>query len=195
MTDDFDGDEALSGKTLSAEAPVTVPVQTIVPAAAQPVPRWARWAAHAAALTALPAGLWRINVAFGGPSGYTEEGLRGVRPPGVWGPAYLIVLSVLTEGAALLTLGLVQRWGEVVPRWVPFIGGRVVPARPVVIAAWTGVGVLAVLWTEFLFWWAISHNGMTSTGQTVVGFFYLPLVAWAPLLAAVTLSYQRRHRK
>ncbi|SFK67971.1 hypothetical protein SAMN05216275_1321, partial [Streptosporangium canum] len=55
-----------------------------------------------------------------------------------------------------------------------------------------GVGVLALLWTPFLFWWTLPHPGMTVTGRLLVGFIYLPLVAWAPLLAAVTLSYQRR---
>lgn len=35
---------------------------------------------------------------------------------------------------------------------------------------------------------------MTRTGVTVVGILYLPLVAWGPLLAAVTVSYARRHR-
>lgn len=33
-----------------------------------------------------------------------------------------------------------------------------------------------------------------AAGHTVVGFLYLPLVAWAPLLAAVTFDYYRRHR-
>ncbi|WP_294567962.1 hypothetical protein [uncultured Arthrobacter sp.] len=36
---------------------------------------------------------------------------------------------------------------------------------------------------------------MTPTGADVVGLLYLPLVAWGPLLAAVTVSYARRHRR
>lgn len=142
-------------------------------------PRWAHWAAHAVALATLPSGLWRIWVALGAPSGYTDEGLRELCPPGLWGPAYLIGLSVLTEVAALLTLALVKPWGEARPRLVTRI-------------AWTAVAVLAVLWTPLLFWWAMPLNGMTPTGHFVVGFLYLPLVAWAPLLAAVTLAYQHR---
>ncbi|MFI0452399.1 hypothetical protein [Actinomadura sp. 6N118] len=159
------------------------------------IPTPIRLAAHLAALTTLPSGLWRIGVVLGGPSGYTEEGLREICPPGIWGPTYLILLSLLTEAAALLTLGLIQPWGEVVPRWIPFVGGRNIPPRAVLIPAWTGVAILAFLWTPFAAWWAMPHDNMTATGHLVVGFLYLPLVAWAPLLAAVALHYQRRHRK
>ncbi|MCF2434810.1 hypothetical protein LV779_08895 [Streptomyces thinghirensis] len=33
----------------------------------------------------------------------------------------------MSEALALLTLGLVRPWGEVVPRRVPLLGGRPVP--------------------------------------------------------------------
>ncbi|WP_051108919.1 hypothetical protein [Actinomadura flavalba] len=155
-------------------------------------PRWARRAAHAAALLALPSGLWRIGLALGFPLGHTDEGLRALVGTSAWGPVYLVALSLLTEAAALLTLGLVARWGEVAPRWVPLVGGAPLPRRAVAGAAWLGVAVLAVLWTPFLFWWTLPDDGMTPLGHTLVGFLYLPLVAWAPLLAAVTVSYQRR---
>ncbi|WP_207922831.1 hypothetical protein [Micromonospora sp. KC606] len=156
--------------------------------------RRARWAAHTAALLAVPSGLWRIGLALGFPLGYTEQGHRDMVGSTGWGPVYLIGLSLLTEAAAMLTLGLVQRWGEVVPRWIPLIGGRTVPPLVAVVPAWIGVAVLAVLWTPFLLWWVVPHDGMTAAGHTLVGFLYLPLVAWAPLLAAVTISYQRRRR-
>lgn len=57
------------------------------------------------------------------------------------------------------------------------------------------VAVLTVLWTPYAAWWAIRGNDMTESGLFWVGFRYLPLVAWAPLLAGVTLSYQRRSRR
>lgn len=158
-------------------------------------PRWARWAAHSAALTPLPSALWRLALAMGFTLGYTDEGFHEINPGGFWGPAYLVFLSLLTEAAALLTLGLVHRWGEVVPRWVPFVGGRLIPRRAVLIPAWTGVAILTVLWTPFAAWWAIRDTAMTESGHFWIGFLYLPLVAWAPLLAGVTLSYQRRSRR
>lgn len=163
----------------------------VEPVVADP-PRWARRAAHVTALLAVPSGVWRIGLALGYPLGHTEEGLRELVGPGLGGPLYLVVLGVLTEVAGLLTLGLVRRWGVVLPRWVPVIGGRVVPRRFALVSAWSGVAVLAVLWTPFVFWWALPADDMTPAGHFWVGFVYLPLVAWAPLLAAVTLSYQRR---
>ena len=54
--------------------------------------------------------------------------------------------------------------------------------------------MLILLWTPNLLWWSIDHPDMTTTGRTVVGLLYLPLVAWGPLLVLVTISYARRHR-
>ena len=158
-----------------------------------PPPRWVRIAAHAAALTPLPSALWRLLLVFGLPAGYTARGLDGLGVDG-WGRVGVLGLSVFSELAALLTLGLVQRWGEVVPRWVPVVGGRPVRRRPVVVLAGVGAVALTVLWTPLLGWWALDHPGMTSTGATVVGVLYLPLVAWGPLLGAVTCWYARRPR-
>ncbi|MBB6350552.1 hypothetical protein ACWGH8_12285 [Nonomuraea muscovyensis] len=155
-------------------------------------PRWTRWVAHTIAVAVLPSSLWRLGMAMGFPLGYTTEGFAVIRPPGVWGPLWLVLLSIMTEGAALLSFGLVHGWGEVFPRWIPLVGGSRVPRLAVLIPAWAGVVVLAGLWTPFVFWWQFPDPGMTEAGHTLVGFLYLPLVAWAPLLAALVLSYQRR---
>lgn len=159
------------------------------------VPRWARWAAHAAALTPLPSGLWRIGLACGFHLGFTAQGFRDMSVGDVLGPIYLVALTLLTEAAALLTLGLVQPWGERVPRWIPIIGGRTVRPTAAVVPASIGAVIVAMLWTPMLGWWMVPHTNMTETGHVVIGFLYLPLVAWAPLLFAVTVSYYRRHRK
>lgn len=156
-------------------------------------PRWARVAAHAAAVAPLPSAIWRLFLVFGFSGGYTEQGLVDLGVAGR-GWMYLVALSVFTELAALLTLGLVQPWGDVFPRWVPCLGGRAVPTRPVVVAASAGAVVLTLLWTPLLWWWSTPHPDMTASGADVVGLLYLPLVAWGPLLAAVTVSYARRHR-
>lgn len=157
-------------------------------------PRWVRVAAHTAALTPLLSALWRISLIFGFSGGFTEQGLIDLDVAG-WGWVYLLGLSLVTEFFALLTLGLIKPWGEVLPRWVPWVGGRLVPTVPVVSAALTGAALLTFLWTPLLFWWSIPHPDMTAAGANVVGFLYLPLVAWGPLLAAVTISYALRHRR
>ncbi|MER7768252.1 hypothetical protein [Kitasatospora sp. NPDC096140] len=156
-------------------------------------PRWAVRAAHVAAVTALPAGLWRLGLVAGWHGGYTDAGYRAMGFSG-WGAVWPVFLSLFTEALALLTIGLVRPWGTVPPRWVPFVGGHPVNPRAVVLAASLGAAGLAVLWTPFAGWWAMPGTDMTRLGHFLVGFLYLPTVAWAPLLAAVTVSYHRRHR-
>ncbi|MFF3322237.1 hypothetical protein [Streptomyces sp. NPDC002889] len=156
-------------------------------------PRWAVRAAHIAALLTLPSGLWRLLLAAGQPAGYTAEGYAALGITG-WGGAYVIGLSVVSELLALLTLGLVRPWGEVFPRRIPVLGGRPVPVTAAVVPAGLGAVALTVLWTPFVAWWSVPDTRMTPLGHTVVGFVYLPLVAWGPLLAAVAVSYYRRRR-
>lgn len=167
-------------------------VPNILPSPVPP-PRWARIAAHAAALTPLPSALWRFSIVFGFSGGFTAQGLINLDVAGS-GWIYLVALSVVTELAALLTLGLIQPWGEVLPRWVPFLGGRPIHPKPVIIVASLGASLLIVLWTPLLLWWNTPHPDMTAAGANIVGLLYLPLVAWGPLLAAVTISYAKRHR-
>ncbi|MFJ8475379.1 hypothetical protein [Kitasatospora sp. NPDC094011] len=150
-------------------------------------------AAHLAAVTALPAGLWRLALVAGLHAGYSDAGYRAVGFTG-WNAVWPVALSVLAEALALLTLGRVRPWGTVPPRWVPFLGGRPVNPRRVVLAGALGAAGLTALWTPFLAWWAVPHPDLTPLGHLLVGFLYLPLAAWGPLLAAVTLSYHRRHR-
>ncbi|MBO0918496.1 hypothetical protein [Streptomyces laculatispora] len=156
-------------------------------------PRWAVRAAHLVPLLTLPSGIWRLLLAAGHRGGYTEAGYQAMGISG-WGVAYVVGLSVAGEALALLTLGLVRPWGEVVPHWIPLLGGRRVRVPAAVIPAALGAVALTVLWAPFAVWWAVPHADMTALGSTVTGFLYLPMVAWGPLLAAVTLSYYRRRR-
>jgi hypothetical protein len=162
-----------------------------VSARIRPAPRWAVLAAHLAALTPLPSAIWRLLLMFEFTAGYTDEGFVALNI-GAVGWLYLLALSVFTELAALLTLGLVQPWGQVVPRGVPYLGGRDIPSTPIIFAAALGAVALTVLWTPLLTWWSIEHSDLTPAGNIVIGLIYLPLVAWGPLLAAVTVSYARR---
>ncbi|MFI9720037.1 hypothetical protein ACIHFE_10315 [Streptomyces sp. NPDC052396] len=168
---------------------------TTLPNTPAPAPRWAVRAAHAAALTTVPSGLWRIALGLGFPVGYSDQVLRqDFHIPG-WGVAYVIGLSVVSEAFALLTLGLVQPWGEVVPRWIPVIGGRRVRPLAAVIPAALGSLALVFLWSDLVFWWNADETpAMLGSWHTIVGILYQPLVLWGPLLAAVTVSYYRRHR-
>ena len=99
-------------------------------------PRWALVAAHLVPLVALPSGIWRIFVAAGASLGTRDEGA----PIDVhgWESVYIIALSLVTEAAALLTLGFVRPWGERLPGWIPLLGSRRVAPRAAVVAGALG---------------------------------------------------------
>lgn len=161
-----------------------------------PPPRWARRAAVLTVLTTVPSGLWRTAMAVGVPVGvdanYWQEHYRF---PG-WGTAYVVGLTLLLLALASLTLGLVSRWGEVAPGWIPRIGGRPVPRLAAMLPAGAGAAALTLLWAgAFSNLGAIfADYGLEGIERIVVIACYLPLLAWGPLLAAVTVSYARRTR-
>lgn len=103
-------------------------LQGVPSAPVPPPPRWAVLAAHLTALVVLPSGLWRIALVLGHPAGYTEAGFEPFTA--VDDKVWMLALSVVSELVALLTLGLVRPWGEVVPHWIPLIGGRRVRPWP-----------------------------------------------------------------
>ena len=114
---------------------------------------------------------------------------------------YVGSLSFVSFGLALLTLGLVRPWGVTFPRWIPLVGGRPVPARAVTTAATTLATVVAIAVVYYLVKDAVGLGGPLRPlppGCTVpdneILRYYVPLVAWAPLLYLVTYHYHRRRR-
>jgi hypothetical protein len=157
-------------------------------------PRWARRAAVLAVMTTVPSGIWRLSMALGLPVGVDESYRREHYGFPGWGTVYVVALTLLLLGLAMLTLGLVRRWGEVTPRWMPFIGGRRVPPLAAIIPAATGALALTVMWVGVFL---NAHDifvvyGLEGTARIVLIACYAPLLLWGPLLAAVTVSYARR---
>ena len=161
-----------------------------IPTAPPVVAARVRFAAHAVPFMTLPSALWRFALLLGLPvmSGVT------IRP---WEYPYIFSLSLVTEGLALLTLGLIQPWGETFPRWVPWFAGGRVPARVVVVAAGLGSVALTVIW-GFAFRNAFDPSFLGGFGgpvqRAVVIVCYAPLLLWGPTLAYVTVAYRRRRR-
>jgi hypothetical protein len=160
------------------------------PALSGPAPRWAERAAHLVPLCVLPSGLWRIAL-VAGLAGYRGH-LR------TWEGPYILSLTLVSEALALLTFGLVRPWGEVVPGWIPFLGGRRVPTMVAVITASLGAFAVTVVWT---FAAVNSPNpasgpvGLSGVSLWAVYVCYAPLLAWGPLLAVVTVAYHRRRTR
>ncbi|MFE0377827.1 hypothetical protein ACFW1M_20085 [Streptomyces inhibens] len=173
-------------------------LDTPTTATAPPPPRWAIRTAHLTVACVLPSSLWRLALAAGVPLGYSAAVLRQDYDSPGWGTLYMIALSLLSEALAFLTLGLVRPWGEVVPRWVPLLGGRPVIPKLAVTTAAIGATLLSLLLTALPLaqWLLLDHldNGLHGTHLALMQACYLPLMAWGPLLAAVTLTYHRRHR-
>ncbi|MBB5785525.1 hypothetical protein [Jiangella mangrovi] len=172
------------------------------------VPVWTRRAALAIPLVVLPSTIWRIVTVWflPLPDGMSTGDASGDLP--TWFPleVYVLVLSLVSEGLALLCVGLITRWGESWPRWVPVLRGRRIPVPVVLVPALLGATILTALWgwTGATFLLGRNVQGERLPGNAplqidsldgVVAFVcYAPLVLWGPLLFAVALAYRRRRR-
>ncbi|MFR9774961.1 hypothetical protein ACL02O_02750 [Micromonospora sp. MS34] len=161
----------------------------------RPAPAWAVRVAHLIPLAVLPSGLWRIALVAGVPIGASAYGAP-VRP-GLGESLYIVSLSLVSEGLALLALGLVRPWGEVFPRWLPGLGGRRVPPSVAVTAATTGALALTLIWGYAAWGVVIRGNdlGFSPAGFALLVACYLPLLLWGPLLLILTVAYHRRRSR
>ena len=162
-------------------------------------PKWAKGAAVAIPFTVLPSTLWRLALGFGVPVGFHGDLARLYAAPG-WITLYVILLGAVSEGFALLSLGLVRPWGEVVPDWVPIVRGRRIPVMAAVIPA--VVGALALIFITVVAvaeWNGPENNGDPDAPHGLAGVVmaaaYAPMLAWAPLLLLVTTAYYVRRRR
>ncbi|NUS74078.1 MAG: hypothetical protein HOQ05_11815 [Corynebacteriales bacterium] len=163
---------------------------TVVRTNSRKMPRWANRCAHAVPLLTLPSGLWRIALICGF-SGWNIAGME------LSEKFTIFALSIISECAALLTLGLVRPWGQTVPQWLPKIGGMRIPIWAVVIPASLGALAITCIWIFALFHLgglANIEQAPTGVALWVMCACYAPLLAWGPLLAAVTVAYYLARR-
>lgn len=155
--------------------------------------QWGKWATYLAALIPLLYAITRFAWALGIPLGITEELLREGQASGAWlAGAALATVAVV---GAILTLGLIQPWGERFPTWIPFWGGkRVPPALAMIPAALISVFVtsaglmfLRLGLTGVFDEWFGPGNPATYAPE-----LFWPI--WGIALTAATLAYYYRRR-
>jgi hypothetical protein len=159
----------------------------------RPVPAWVRrWAYAAVAVPLLgwtvPHALWVLGVPFGISA---DEIIRAMRDIG---PSFALAVTVIPPLGSLLTLGLVQRWGQVFPRWMPWLAGRRVPRElalvpaSVVAVSLTCYGLIGIgLMSRDLRAGRVTWSQLAS-GWAVVG-TELVFLAWGVSLAVTTVGY------
>lgn len=111
-----------------------------------------------------------------------------------------MVLAGMCVGGSILTLGLIQRWGEVWPRWmIGLAGRRVPPLFPIIFATLVAFDLTAVglSWSRSVP--GILANGMEGyiDGYRVGLVFYLPgpaFTVWGIALGLATMAYYHRTR-
>ncbi|MFI5805894.1 hypothetical protein [Streptomyces sp. NPDC051561] len=162
------------------------------------VPRWARRVAYAVPLVVLPSGIWRLGVLF-------AEDKRGGAIEDWAMNGYIVFLTLFSEVLAFAAVGLVARWGEVFPRWVPWLRGRRVPTAAAVVPATIGATVLTLVFTVIATVTTLTRsktNGdplpadfpSRAGGWESFYFYasYAPLVLWGPMLGVLAYAYGRR---
>lgn len=155
--------------------------------------RWGGWATAVAIAVPVFYAATRVAWKLGIPLGLSPEGLVSLKGEGdgiLWAGTMLAAMAL---GGAVLTLGLVQKWGEVYPRWLPRLRGRPVRPRTAIIPA----SLVAIL---------ITQAGLMNIGMLVNGYvsiqsdnwgLFLPgklFPLWGVGLGAAALAYHLRRR-
>ena len=155
------------------------------------VAQWGRWATYAAVLLPLPYAATRVAWAFGFPLGISNSYEASLAIDSS------VRVNVLSLGGmplvgALLTLGLVQCWGEVFPSWLPVLAGRRVPPALAIVPASVASAVLTT--GGLAIWRMVIAEGIDDSagwGAVVPGLAFLP---WGLTLGLATLAYYYRRR-
>jgi hypothetical protein len=164
--------------------------------------RWGRVAVYVAMVAPVFYTFTRYAWALGFRLGQAEEQFRRGQASGMWIMGAIFLGTFCLVGAVIM-LGLVQRWGEVFPRWMIGLAGRRVPIALAVVPAslvsvllivggisiWSGVGQMVT---------ALAASG--AKDAEIIGAILFQLgptllfPIWGLGLAVATLGYYYRRR-
>ena len=132
----------------------------------------------------------RLAWAAGIPLGISADFLHEMQDSGiVWAGAGLGTFAL---AGSVLTLGLIQRWGEVFPRWMAGLAGKRVPIRLATVPA-TLVAIFVASASLGFF----SSDGFFHAFTGNISLATLPMLLWplwSAALGAATLAYYLRRR-
>ena len=163
--------------------------------------RWGRIAVYVSMVAPVFYAFTRFAWALGFPLGMTAEHLRRGQERGMWVSGLFLAIFGLV--GAVLTLGLVQRWGEVFPRWMIGLAGRRVPIALAVVPA-SLVSVLLVV-GGIVIWSHLDEMVARMVADGAKGMELIEGIAfpvgptllfpvWGVALAVATLGYCYRRR-
>lgn len=159
--------------------------------------RWGRPAVAVAVFVPCVYAAERISWALGIPFGTSQRMVDELHASTMWLAG--LGLAVMALAGGVLTLGLIQRWGAVFPRWMPGLAGRrVPPALAVVPGALVSVALLST-GPRLAIGLA---GGLTFGGETpgewgewLGAITMLLLPVWGVALAVGTAAYYFRRRE
>jgi len=159
--------------------------------------RWGRWAVYIAVIIPILYAATRWAWALGIPLGVTGEFLREQTrdTPDIWLAGTM--LAMMAAGGAMLTFGLIGPWGEIYPRWIPYLRGKPVRVRTAVVPGAlvailvTTAGLLGIRAQLLGYYPAGSGLGEENWGTTAPGLLW-PL--WGAALGAAVVAYYLRRR-
>ncbi len=161
--------------------------------------RWGLIATIIAVICPLPYAVTRYLLLFGVPAdGISRAQIQqgNIDAPGIW--IFGAGLSTFGLLGAVLTLGLVQRWGERWPFLVPLLRGRAINPLVAIIPA----GFISLLWpgSSLMFVRVNVQKTIEAGSETAGGLAHLLLspmnlwIVWGFALAGATLAYWLRRR-
>jgi hypothetical protein len=156
--------------------------------------QWGKIAAYLSMVVPVIYGVTRYAWALGIPLGMTQEYWRQGQERGMWTSGLFLATFGLV--GAVLTLGLVQRWGEVFPRWMVGLAGRRVPMWLAVVPA-TLVSVLLIVGGVSIgsgFGYLSDASAATEQSVWIVVGPAMLFPLWGVALAVATLGYYFRRR-
>jgi hypothetical protein len=155
-----------------------------VPSYVPPRRDWGWWVTVVAALCPLPYASLRMTWLTPWPTIIDPETLSAEPAMRIFG----LSLGFAAIGGALLTIGLLMRWGSVYPRWIPAVGGRSVsPVWPTTIAVVVGAAVTVA--GRSMLQMTFTEDDVMTKWETML---MLPFPVWGPLLIAAAIAYYRR---